>query len=183
MQKQVDYSEAIKTKFPEAVAYAITKDEKGTANPITLGWIMCTSHQPPMLAISVAFQRYSYKTIRHSHCFTVVFPNEEQGLEALFFGTHSGSDTDKLKKYGSATSPTTEIDSVILDDAVANFECVLEGQLITGDHVIFAGRVVASHVNTELKSRLYTLSSGWKMGGAHKAYPDQLEGESKRPRS
>jgi flavin reductase (DIM6/NTAB) family NADH-FMN oxidoreductase RutF len=37
---------------------------------------------------------------------------------------------------------------VILDDASANFECVLEGELITGDHVIFAGRVVASHVYT-----------------------------------
>ena len=122
MQKKVEYSEAIKTKFPEAVAYAIAKDEKGIANPITLGWVMCTSHQPPMFAISVAFQRYSYDAIRHSKCFTVVFPNEEQGKEALFFGTHSGRDMDKLKQFGCATTSTTEIDSVILNNAVANFE-------------------------------------------------------------
>ena len=61
-----------------------------------------------------------------------------------------------------------EIDSVILNNAVANFECVLEGQLVSGDHVIFVGRAVASHVNTEPKGRLYTVSTGWKMGGVRK---------------
>ena len=173
MQKRVAYSEAMKTRFPEAVAYAVAKDEKGTPNPITLGWIMCTSHQPPMLAISVAFQRYSHDAIQHSKCFTVVFPDETKASEALFFGTHSGKDRNKLDTFGTITSPAVEIDSVILDDAVANFECVLEGQLITGDHVIFAGRVVASHVNTEPKGRLYTLSTDWKMGGVHLTSFDQ----------
>ena len=83
-------------------------------------------------------------------------------------GTHSGRDMDKLKEFGSTTSPTTEIDSVILDDAVANFECVLEGELPTGDHMIFAGKVVASHINTEPKGRLYTVSTGWRMSGVRK---------------
>ena len=168
MQKQVEYSKAIQTKFPEAIAYAIAKDKNGMANPITLGWVMCTSHQPPMLAISVAFQRYSYETINHSKCFTVVFPNETQAKEALFFVTKSGRDIDKLKEFGTKFSPASKIDSVILDDAVANFECVLDGQLETGDHVIFAGKVVASHVNTEPIGRLYTVSTGYKMAGIRK---------------
>jgi flavin reductase (DIM6/NTAB) family NADH-FMN oxidoreductase RutF len=148
MQKRVKYSEAIETRFTETVSYAIAKDENGVANPITLGWIMRTSHQPPMLAIAVAVRSHSYETIRLSNCFTVVFPNESQIKEALFFGTHSGKDTDKLKEFGTAISPAAEIDSVIFDDASANFECVLEGELIAGDHAIFAGRVVASHVYT-----------------------------------
>lgn len=168
MQKKVGYSEAITTRLPEAIAYAIAKNENGVANPITLGSFMITSHQPPMLAITIAFQRHSYETIKHSKCFTVAFPTEEQGKEALFFGIRSGRDTDKLKEFGSATSPASKIDSVILDDAVANFECVLEDQLVTGDHVIFAGRVVASHINTEPKKRLYTVSPEWDMSGVRK---------------
>ena len=40
MQKKVKYSEAIETRFTEAVSYAIAKDENGIANPITLGWII-----------------------------------------------------------------------------------------------------------------------------------------------
>ena len=148
MQKRVKYSEAIETKFTEAISYAISKDENGIANPITLGWLMRTSFEPPMLAIAVGLKTHSCETIRRSGCFTVTFPNEAQIKEAHFFGTHSGKNTDKLKEFGTATSAATEIDSVILDDASANFECVLEGELITGDHVIFAGRVVASHVYT-----------------------------------
>jgi len=165
MQKQVEYSEAIKRKYPEPVAYAIAKDQNGKANPITLGWVMCTSHQPPMLAISVAFERYSYDIIRHSKCFTVVFPGQDQGQEALFFGTKSGRDTDKLKEYGSSTAPAAKIDSVILQDAAANFECVMDDELATGDHAIFTGKVVASHVNTSPTGRIYTLGPNWQMGG------------------
>ena len=39
MQKQVEYSDAIKTKYPEQVVIAIAKDRNGKFNPITLGWI------------------------------------------------------------------------------------------------------------------------------------------------
>ena len=168
MQKKIGYSKAITTRLPEAIAYAIAKDKNGIANPITLGSFMITSHQPPMLAITIAFQRYSYETIRHSQCFTVVFPNEEQKKEAMFFGIRSGRDMDKLKEFGTATTPASKIDSVILDDAVANFECVLEDQLVTGDHVIFVGRVVASYINTKPKNRLYTVSPQWDMSGVRK---------------
>ena len=128
---------------------------------------MCTSHQPPMLAIAVAFERHSYDAIRHSKCFTVVFPSEKQAGEALYFGTKSGRDTDKITTFGSAAIDAVKIDSVLLENAVANFECELESELVTGDHALFVGRVVASHINTEPLGRLYTLSSGWKMGGVH----------------
>ena len=37
MQKQTDYSEAIKTKYPEQIVIAIAKDKKGKANLVTLG--------------------------------------------------------------------------------------------------------------------------------------------------
>ena len=39
MQKQVEYAEAIKTKYPEQIVIAIAKDKAGCANPITLGWL------------------------------------------------------------------------------------------------------------------------------------------------
>ena len=62
----------------------------------------------------------------------------------------------------------TSTSFIIVDNAVGNFECVLEDQLVTGDHVIFSGGVVASYVNTEPTGRLYTVDTGWKMGGVRK---------------
>ncbi len=166
MQKQVDYSEAVKTKYPEQVVIAIAKDKDGKANPITLGWTMIVSGKPPMMAIAVASTHYSIECIRYSKCFTIAFPSAEMADAALFFGSKTGRDFDKLANSDCKTEPAKEIDSVLLTDAVANFECTLESQTVAGDHIIFVGRVVAAHTNTEPKRRLYTIAAGHKLGPA-----------------
>ncbi|HUW18272.1 MAG TPA: flavin reductase family protein [Sedimentisphaerales bacterium] len=171
MQKQVEYARAIKTKYPEQVVIAIAKDKTGKANPITLGWTMIASGEPPMMAIAVASTHYSIEPIRHSKCFTVAYPSAEMARAALFFGSRSGRDTDKFAEFDAQhgqvhckTEPAKTIDSVLLAEAVANFECTLESETVAGDHIIFVGRVVCSHVNTEPKKRLYTVAPGHKLG-------------------
>lgn len=165
MQKQVEYSEAIRTKYPEQVVIAIAKDAAGKANPVTLGWTMIVSGTPPMMAIAVAKKHYSVKTITHSKCFTIAFPSDDMGEAALFFGSRSGRDVDKFAEFDCATEPGDTIDSLLLTDAVANFECTLETQIPAGDHIIFIGRVVCSHTSTEPRKRLYTIGPDHKLGG------------------
>lgn len=158
MQVPVPYRDSVSRKYPEQVAIAIAKDPQGKHNPITLGWMMCTSGKPPMLAISVAPPRYSYQAIRHSRQFVLAFPSVAMAAETLHFGTVSGRDEDKLATQGTRTQPATEIDSVLLMDAVANFECVLEHEFTSGDHAIFVGRVVASSMHQDpTVQRLYNL--------------------------
>ena len=166
MQKQAEYSEAIKTKYPEQVVIAIARDKIGKANPVTLGWTMIVSGSPSMMAIAVASWHYSVETIRHSRCFTISFPSSDMADAALFFGSKSGRDVDKFAEFDCATEPAKAIDSVLLCDAAANFECTLESETIAGDHIIFVGKVVAAHTNTEAKKRLYTVGPGHKMGSA-----------------
>ena len=166
MQKQVDYPEAIKTKYPEQVVIAIAKDKGGRPNPVTLGWTMIVSGKPPMMAIAVAKKHYSIGTIRHSKCFTIVYPSSDMAEAALFFGSRSGRDVDKLAEFDCVTEPAKEIDSVLLTDAVANFECTLDSETEAGDHIVFIGEIVCSHVNTEPKKRLYTVGPGHKLGPA-----------------
>ena len=164
MQKQMEYTEAIKTKYPEQVVIAIAKDKAGRANPVTLGWTMIVSGQPAMMAIAVASRHYSIETIRHSKCFCLAFPSSEMDDAALFFGSKSGRDIDKFAEFDCKHEPAKAIDSVLLSDAVANFECQLESETEAGDHIIFVGKVVASHTNTEPKKRLYTVAPGHKLG-------------------
>ena len=166
MQKQVEYSDAIKTKYPEQVVIAIAKDRNGKANPITLGWTMIVSGTPPMMAISVAKTHYSIEAITHSRTFTIAFPSSEMADAALFFGSKSGRDIDKFAEFDCKTEPAKVIDSLLLADAVANFECTFESQILAGDHIIFVGEVVSSHINTESKKRLYTVGPGHKLGSA-----------------
>lgn len=165
MQVQTPYEQAITRKYPEQVAIAIARDRQGKFNPITLGWTMITSHQPPMMAISVGLTRYSLEAIRTARAFVIAFPSSKMADEALFWGTKSGRDTDKLAELGSRTQPASVIDSVLLADAVANFECKLESELKTGDHVLFVGTVVCSHVNQDSSlRRLYTVGKDYRMG-------------------
>jgi len=164
MQKQVEYQDAIKTKYPEQVVIAIAKDKNSKANPVTLGWTMIVSGTPPMMAIAVAKKHYSIETITHSKCFTIVFPSSQMADAALFFGSKSGRDTDKFAEFDCKTEPAKAIDSVLLTDAVANFECTLESQIPAGDHIIFVGKVVAAHISTKPKKRLYTIGPGHKLG-------------------
>ena len=164
-QKQTDYASAIARKFPEQVVIALAKDAKGIPNPITLGWTMIVSGTPPMMAIAVAKGHYSVGAIRHSKEFVIAFPAEDMGEEVLFYGTHSGRDTEKLKAHPCALQQASGVDGVLLADAVANFECRLASELETGDHIVFVGEVVAAHVNPEPKQRLYTVGPGYKMSG------------------
>jgi len=165
MQKQVEYNEAIRTKYPEQIVIAIARDKNGRANPVTIRWTMIASGNPPMMAIALVPKRYSAEAIRHSKCFTIAYPSQDQADAVMFFGTHSGRDTDKFAEFDCKSEPAKEIDSVILSNAVANFECTLESETAAGDHIIFLGKIVAAHMNTEKKKRLYTVGSGHQLGG------------------
>jgi flavin reductase (DIM6/NTAB) family NADH-FMN oxidoreductase RutF len=165
MQQEVTYGEAIVQKFPEQIVIGIATDGKGMANPITLGWTMITSHQPPMMAVSIGLGRYSLEVFRAADAFVIAMPAESQADETMLFGTKSGRDMDKFAAAGTALQPASKIDGVLMAEAVANFECRKTAELTTGDHVIFVGEIVCSHMNPDCPSRLYTVGEGFKMGG------------------
>ena len=123
MQKQVPYSEAINLKYPEQVVIAIAKDKNGKCNPITLGWTMITSGQPPLMAISIGLTRYSLEVFRNAKGFVICMPSEDQEKETMFFGTKSGRNHDKFAETKTKVEPASKVDCVIMSEAVANFEC------------------------------------------------------------
>lgn len=166
MQNAVRYSQAIRRKYPESVTIALAKDSRGIVNPIALGWWMCTSHEPPMLAISVGLKRYSLQVIREAQNFVLAIPSESMARETLLYGTISGRDEDKLKLAGAQTQRATSIDNLLLTDAAANFECTVTSEHVTGDHVIFVGKVLQAHENTESDlNHLCIVGPGHQLGG------------------
>ena len=165
MQKQETYSRAIAAKYPEQVVVGIARDTRGICNPVALGWTMIVSHQPPMMAVAIGKTRYSLEVFRRAGEFVIAFPSEQQEDEVLLFGTRSGRDLDKLAAAGTRTQPAKKIDCVLLVEAVANFECKLICEFETGDHVVFVGEVVCSHLNDKPLNRLYTVGEGYKMAG------------------
>ena len=167
MQIPVPYRQAFEKRPPREVVIAIAKDPQGKYNPITLGMFTHVSFDPPIVVIAINLENYSLEAIRRSREFVIAVPGVAHAREAAVWGTRSGRDCDKLALTATKTIPATKIDSVMLPDAAANFECKLIGETPagTGPHVVLFAEVIASHVATTPVPRLYILGPGHVMGG------------------
>lgn len=157
MQILKPFEHAGLAKYPEGVHIIITKTPDGRYNPMSASWVMFTSMEPRMLAVSIGFERYTYELIQEQQEFVAAIPSATMGKEVEFFGSHSGRDMDKLEELRTPVQLATEIDCVLLQDARANFECRVVGQHETGDHMIFSAEIVAAHVHEDPAPRLYVI--------------------------
>ena len=164
MQKLTDYRDSRTLQYPETVSIIIVRDENGRYNPMSASWVMLTSIEPRMIAISIGFQRYTYELMSKQNEFVISFPSEKMAAEVELFGSESGRDMDKLAELGTRTQQATMIDGLLLSEATLNYECVLKDSLVTGDHMIFSGEIVACHKHVDKLPRLYVLSPK-KFGG------------------
>ena len=165
MQKTVPYSMAIESRYPEQIAVCIARDANGRYNPMTIGWFMPVSMKPAMIAIAVGRDRHTLEAIRLRREFTLAFLSEPQADLARYFGTHSGRDTDKFEATGCATIPAEKIDSRLIKDAVANFECAVRQEVEAGDHIVFIGEVLRALVTDNPVNRMFTLIKGEHLDG------------------
>ncbi|MCW4019688.1 MAG: flavin reductase family protein [Candidatus Bathyarchaeota archaeon] len=157
---EVSWSEAIRRKYPEPTILVVSCDRKGKPNVMPAGWSMVTSGTPSMLAVSIGHARYTYRLIEETGQFVLVFPNEDMKDLIDLTGSCSGTDTDKFSEYRIATLEPKYVKLPLIRDAVACFECKIRGKLVTGDHTIFAGEVLAAYISEKYTDRLYNFGNG-----------------------
>ena len=166
MQKKSENNVAIKRKYPEPVILVIVKDKHGKYNPVPCSWAMVASGEPLMFAFALANKRYSLEAVRKTGEFVVSFPSESMADAVAYYGSCSGDNTDKFKEKPIATEKAESIDSLILTDSAANFECVLESEHAAGDHIIIFARVLKSWENNDGSvKRLFNTGSVPKLAG------------------
>ncbi|MDD4156204.1 MAG: flavin reductase family protein [Candidatus Cloacimonetes bacterium] len=152
----VSYVDALKIiKSPTRVALAVVRAKENIYNLITLEWYMRTSIEPPMFAISIGHTRYSYECLQENRFFNLVFPSDEMKNIVKYCGSHSGRDFDKFNILDINWMPGRLNKLPILDDAVANFECQITGQIKSGDHTIFVGEVKYVWANADKELAIY----------------------------
>lgn len=162
--KRVPPTDAVARKFPESVVFIVTANEDGNANVMPAGWSMFTSGDPLMIAVSVGLSRHTHTLLRNSTDFTIGFPSAAQKADIVHCGSRSGADGDKLSSSDLELLPADEIETPILLDAAACFECLRHDSLQTGDHRIFVGEIVAAHVSERYPERVKNLGRTWGDG-------------------
>ena len=144
--KQVELTEAMAQKYPEWVVFVIAAGKDGKANQMPAGWVMFTSGSPAMVAVSVQPKRHTHKLIEESGEFVRAWAGVGQEELVKYAGATSGRGVDKFVQMNLAKSPAAVVKAPLLEGAAMALECKVAGKLTTGDHTIFAGRIVAAHV-------------------------------------
>lgn len=177
--------------FPTVATLVSCVDDTGKANLITIGWAMKTSHDPPMVAISVKPTRYSHDLLLRTREFVLAIPTQPI-LKALHFcGRTSGRECDKFQVSKLTGVPAVRVKAPLIKECVANLECTVVSSLTTGDHTIIVGEVVAAHVDEAVfdqarrcldldkATAIITHGNEYRAVGALQAY--KLNGEIAEP--
>lgn len=150
--REIAVSKALQNLKPERVVFVLSYDKRNKRpSGMVCGWSTICSSDPKMMAICLWKEGYTHKLIQDTREFVVAIPNK--GLEEVVrvFGENHGDKVDKFKLSKVRTSEAKFVKVPLLSDATMNFECKLEKEVDSGDHILFIGKVVTSWVNDDKK--------------------------------
>jgi flavin reductase (DIM6/NTAB) family NADH-FMN oxidoreductase RutF len=153
----VKISSATRLLHPMHTVLVSCVGNSGKPNATTLAWAMPTSANPPLLAISIAPTRHSHSLIEQSGEFTVNIPTIET-LQAVYAcGSLTGRSFDKFKKANLTPMPGKKVKAPAIRECIAHLECEVDGQMTTGDHTVFIGKIVEAYADMGVFSESYDL--------------------------
>lgn len=118
----------------------------GRHNVMTAAWVSQVSLDPTLIMVSVGPARFTHDMIAGTGEFVVSVLARDQEREGSFCGSKSGREVDKIAALGLKTRPAQKIGVPLVEGCIANLECRLVARYPAGDHTLFIGEVVASHV-------------------------------------
>jgi flavin reductase (DIM6/NTAB) family NADH-FMN oxidoreductase RutF len=143
---------------PMIYSLVTSLDANGRPNALGVSWVTRTSLDPFLLMVSIDHSRYSHAGIDFHKEFVVNYPSAEQADAALFCGTRSGRDIDKITEAGISLIDSIAVKVPTIEGATVAFECKVVGQFETGDHTVFVGEVVATRGEPQKARHLYVTS-------------------------
>lgn len=129
--------------YPRNTAIVSVKYKK-RENCMAVAWHSSLSHNPPMYGVSITPPRFTHHLISEAGEFVVNFVPFTSVKKVAAVGGRSGKDTDKFSEFGLMKDDPLVIESPILRDAYAAYECKLVSDDKYGDHTWFVGEVVAA---------------------------------------
>ena len=138
--------------LPPRQAILCTCKLEDKSNIITLAWTMIVSGNPPIIAISVAPQRFSHNLIKKSGEFIINVPTKEIISKVHYCGSHSGKTVDKFKETGLTPLKGINVKCPRIEECIAHVECKVIDFKKYGDHTLFIGEVVTCFGRQDLLS-------------------------------
>ncbi len=119
-------------------------------NLITVAWTGIVCSEPPLVAVAVRPERYSYGLLISTGEFTVNMPSCRLAAAVDFCGVRSGRDLDKFKACQLTPRRGSRVAAPLVDECPLSLECRVEQKLELGAHALFIGRIEAVQVESAL---------------------------------
>jgi flavin reductase (DIM6/NTAB) family NADH-FMN oxidoreductase RutF len=141
----IPFKRSLYLLHPYNACLVTSKRKNEKPNIMAVAWIIPVSANPPLLAMSIRPERYSYKLIMETGEFVVNIPTYEMAKKVLICGRKSGKDYDKFKETSLSTLQATKVEAPLIKECVAHIECKVLETIEVGDHTLIIGQIVAAH--------------------------------------
>jgi flavin reductase (DIM6/NTAB) family NADH-FMN oxidoreductase RutF len=138
--------------MPRPVVLVTTIDRDGRPNIMSAAWITPVSSAPPLIAISIAPNRYSHSLIKENGEFVANIPSRVLVKEVEYCGHVSGKSLDKFKAAKLTAEPAKRVKAPIIKECIGHLECRMVNSVAAGDHTVFIGEVLAAYADESLFS-------------------------------
>lgn len=128
-------------RFASGVTIVTTKDKAGRLHGITVSAFCSVSLKPPLILVCIDKQTGSHHTFEETDAFVVNILREDQQHYSDQFASRLPDKFDGIEFTETGNGVP------VLKNALVNLECRLVNSHDNGDHTIFVGEILKSHVS------------------------------------
>ena len=128
-------------RFASGVTVVTTRDASGRLHGITVSAFCSVSLEPPLVLVCIEKSAGSHHAFQAGKAFVVnLLAAGQQHISDRFASRVSDKFAGVVYRSGIEDLP-------VLDDALANLECVLKYSYDAGDHTIFVGEIENARIS------------------------------------
>ena len=147
-------------KIPHGLFICTVRDGE-EINGFTASWVTQASFVPPLVVMCVRSDGSSHETIKKTKNFALnILRSDQKDLAAIFFKPQKGLGG----RFESTSYKFGDLGLPLIEDTIGSLECSLIGSVEHGDHSVFVGQVISTHLINDSEP-LNLASTGWSYGG------------------
>jgi len=143
-------SKVYQTIEPGPVVLLTTAD-KGSANVMTMSWLMMVDFEPPLIACIVSNADFSFAALRATGECVIAIPAVKLAPKVIKIGNSSGRDIDKFAKFGLTPVPAERVGAPLIAECFINLECKVKDTRMVDAYGLFILEVLKAWVDPKQK--------------------------------
>jgi flavin reductase (DIM6/NTAB) family NADH-FMN oxidoreductase RutF len=119
---------------------------RGESNIMTMGWHTVMKFTPSLVGCVIAEGNHSFGLIRKSRECVINLPTTALTDAVVAIGNSTGAEIDKFREFGLTADEAREVQTPLIRECHANFECRLHDDALVRKYNFFIFEVVRAHV-------------------------------------